>query len=88
MRPMTAVRAVALAALTACGRTDGTTGPDGVGPPQFAKNPAPISTTWTVDDLAGVASDGRGGYVDGECGVRAEVYPISAGNGKIGRAHV
>lgn len=83
MRSMTAVRAAVLAVLAACGTTDQTVGPERIGAPQLAKNSPAMSTTWTVADLAGVASDGRGDYVDGECGVRAEVYPISGGNGTL-----
>lgn len=53
------------------------------GPPLFAKNPPAVSTQWVVDDLAGLASDGRGAYVDGECGVSALVFPGGGGNGQL-----
>jgi len=51
--------------------------------PGFAKAPAPVSTEWTIDDLAGVASDGLGPYIDGSCGVIARVYTSGGGNGQL-----
>ena len=51
--------------------------------PAFAKAPAPVSTEWAIDDLAGLASDGLGAYVDGSCGVTAWVYTTNGGNGQL-----
>src|SRR5262245_52864585 len=54
--------------------------------PMFAKNQPPLSTEWLIEDLAGVASDGHGGYVDAVCGVSAYVYLTAGGNGHLGPA--
>lgn len=64
--------------------SDDETRPKGRRPvPLLAKAAAPVTTEWTVDDLGGVASDGRGPYTDGTCGVAAVVFTTGGGNGQL-----
>ena len=75
---------LALLVLSACAADSTAPASRPSGPiPLFAKAPAPVSTEWAIGDLAGMASDGLGPYVDGSCGVTARVYTSGGGNGAL-----